>query len=229
MKIKDEVFPNGSFIIKDGSKTRFWDDPWEGQVPFNIKYPSIYNVVRDPHATVAKVMATRPLNLSFRRALVDNKLVEWQNHVAQIVNIQLVDGSDTFRWNLTKLGFFTVRSLYLHLLVRQPAFRHKMIWKLKIPLKIKIFLWCLQRGIVLSKDNLAKKNRKGSQKCCGCNSNETIKHLFLDCPYARMVWRIIFYATVLTPPRSISLMFNSWLSKQSKKIRNLIWVGVAAV
>jgi hypothetical protein len=88
----------------------------------------------------------------FRRALVDNKLVEWQNLVAQIVNIQLVDGSDTFRWNLTKSGSFTVQSLYLHLLVRQPPFRHKMIWKLKIPLKIKIFLWYLQRGIVLTKD-----------------------------------------------------------------------------
>jgi len=44
-----------------------------------------------------------------------------------------------------------------------------------------------------------------------------------------MIWRIIFYATGLTPPRSIRHMFNSWLSNQSKKIRNIIWVGVAAV
>jgi len=76
MKIKDEVFANGSFIIKYGSKTRFWDDAWEGQVPFKDKYPSLYKIVHDPHATVAKVMATRPLNLYFRRALVDIKLVE---------------------------------------------------------------------------------------------------------------------------------------------------------
>ena len=44
-----------------------------------------------------------------------------------------------------------------------------------------------------------------------------------------MVWRIISYATGLTPPNSIRHMFGSWLSNQSKKIRNLIWVGVAAV
>jgi len=229
MKIKDEVFANGSFNIKDGAKTRFWDDAWEGQVPFKAKYPSLFTVVRDPHATVAKVLATRPLNLYFRRALVDNKLVEWQNLVAQIAHVQLVDGSDTFRWNLTNSGSFTVRSFYLHLLDSQPPFRHKMIWKLKIPLKIKTFLWFLQRGILLTKDNLAKKNWTGSQKCCGCNSNETIQHLFLDCPYARLVWRIIFFATGLTPPRSIRHMFNSWLSNQSKKIRRVIWVGVAAV
>ena len=97
MKIKDEVLANGSFTIKDGSKTRFWDDVWEGQVSFKDKYPSLYKVVRHPHETVARVLATRPLNLYFRRALVENKLVEWQNLVAQIAHVQLVDGSDTLR------------------------------------------------------------------------------------------------------------------------------------
>ena len=53
--------------------------------------------VHDPRAIVAKVMATRPLNLYFRRALVDIKLVQWQNLIAQIANVQLMDGSDTFR------------------------------------------------------------------------------------------------------------------------------------
>jgi len=62
-----------------------------------VKHPSHFKVVRDPHATVARVFATRPLNLYFRRALVDNKLVEWQNLISQIVHVQLVDGSDTFR------------------------------------------------------------------------------------------------------------------------------------
>ena len=174
-------------------------------------------------------MATSPLNVSFRRALVDNKLVEWHNLVAQIAHVELVEGSDTFRWNLTKSGLYSVRSLYLHLIDTQPPFQHKMIWKLKIYLKIKIFLWYLQRGVVLTKDNLVRKNWKGSQKCCGCNSDETIQHLFLDCPYASMVWRIIFFATGLNPPRSISHMFGTWLNNQHKKTRYLIWVGVAAV
>ena len=60
-------------------------------MPFKVKYPSLFNIVRDP---VAKVLATRPLNISFRRALVDNKLVEWRNLVAQITHVDLVDGLD---------------------------------------------------------------------------------------------------------------------------------------
>ena len=72
-------------------------------------------------------MATQPLNISFRRAVVDNKLVEWQDLVAQIAHVNLVDGSDTFRWTLTKSVLYTVQSWYLHPIDRQPPFRHKFI------------------------------------------------------------------------------------------------------
>jgi hypothetical protein len=141
MRIKDEVLAKGSFDIKDGTKTRFWDDIWVGDKPLKVKYPSLYNTVRDRHATVSKVLASSPLNISFRRALVGNKLLEWLNLVAQISNVELVGGSDYFRWNLTKSGLFSVRSLYLHLIDTQPPFLHRKLWKIKIPLKIKIFLW----------------------------------------------------------------------------------------
>jgi hypothetical protein len=119
---------------------------------------------------------SQPLNVSFRRALVDDKLVEWHN-VAQIVNVVLLDSADTCVWNLTHSGSFTVRTMYLHFLNSQPPFRHKFIWKLRIPLKIKIFLLFPKRGVVLTKDNLAKKNWKGSEKCDTVNLDETIQPL----------------------------------------------------
>jgi hypothetical protein len=43
--------------------------------------------------------------------------------------------------------------------------RNTLLWKLKPPLKIKIFLWYLRRGVSLTKDNLAKRRWKGSLKC----------------------------------------------------------------
>ena len=157
------------------------------------------------------MLTTKPLNISFRRALVGNKLTEWLSLVGRISNVELVEGSDYFRWRLTNCGLFSVRSLYLYNMGTQTPFRHKKIWKMKIPLKIKI---CL-----------ARKNWKGSQKCICFNGNETIQHLFLDCPLTKTIWRIIFFATRLTQPRSINHMFGGWLSNQNKRIRNLIWVG----
>jgi hypothetical protein len=74
-----------------------------------------------------------------------------------------------------------MRSMYLDAIDTHPPFQHRKIWKWKIPLNIRIFLWFLQKGVVLTKDNLAKKNWKRSQQCVYCNMNEIIHHLFLDC------------------------------------------------
>jgi hypothetical protein len=108
MKFKEEVLQLGSFSVKDGEKTRFWEDTWVGSTPFRLRYPSLYNIVRDPHATVAKVMDTSPLNVSFRRALVDSNLNVWNNLV---VNVEIGEGSHTFRWDLTQSEKFSVKSM----------------------------------------------------------------------------------------------------------------------
>ncbi|WVZ81475.1 hypothetical protein U9M48_028849, partial [Paspalum notatum var. saurae] len=54
---------------------------------------------------------------------------------------------------------------------KDTPFNTKFIWKLKLPLKIKIFLYYLWRGVILTKDNLVKRNWTGSQNClesCSC-------------------------------------------------------------
>jgi hypothetical protein len=197
MHIKDEVLSKGSFDIKDVTNVRFWDDTWIRDKPLKAQYPNLYNIARDPHATVSKIMATSRLNISSMRALVDNKVREWLGLVAQISHVQLTEGSDYFEWSLTKSGLYTVRSLYHHLIDTQPPFHHKKIWKMRIPLKIKIFLWFVQRGVILTKDNLARKNWKGSEKCISCNRNENIQHLFLDCLFAKTIWIIIFFSLLI--------------------------------
>jgi hypothetical protein len=107
-------------------------------------------------------MSDEHYNISFKRALVDVKLREWLELIGKINNVTLDQGRDMFRWDLNRTGTFSVHSMYLHLLNQHAPFRYNFIWKLKIPLKIKIFFWYLQRGIILTKDNLARKNWKGS-------------------------------------------------------------------
>jgi len=55
------------------------------------------------------------------------------------------------------------------------------------PFEGKDFLWYLYRGVVLTKDNLVKRNWQGSKTCCFCYKEETIRHLFFDCRFARAV------------------------------------------
>jgi hypothetical protein len=96
------------------------------------------------------------------------------------------------------------------------------------PLKIKIFLWYLQRWVTLLKDSLTKRNWHGSQKYCFYDCNETIKPLFFDCQHAKAIWCIIRIPIGLTPPRSISHVFGNWLTSFGNGERKLIFVVVAA-
>ena len=102
--------------------------------------------------------------MAFRRSLVGNNLQAWHNLVAKIANVQLIDQRDTFFWSRTQNGHFTVRSMYRTLIARLPAPHKKLIWKLRLPLKIKIFIWYLQKGVVLTNDNLARRQWRGKYK-----------------------------------------------------------------
>jgi hypothetical protein len=39
------------------------------------------------------------------------------------------------------------------------------LWKLKITLSIKVVEWYLRKGLIITKDNLVKRNWYGSKKC----------------------------------------------------------------
>ena len=103
--------------------------------------------------------------------------------------------------------------------------RNKIIWKLKMPLKIKIFMWYLLKGIVLTKDNLTRRNWNGSLRCCFCMKNESIHHLFFECHFSKFLWRAVQFSFGLYPPYSISHMFGNWLVGVSKLTEKLILVG----
>jgi hypothetical protein len=52
-----------------------------------------------------------------------------------------------------------------------PVVNNKMIWKMKIPLKTKVFGLYLRRGVILTKDNLAKRNWHGNKSCIFCHQD----------------------------------------------------------
>ena len=100
---------------------------------------------------------------------------------------------------------------------------------MKIPLKIKIFSWYARRGVILTKDNLVKRNWKGSIKCVFCLHDETIKHLFFECKIAHSIWSTIQIASNLYPPKSVVNIFGNWLYGIDHKYRTIIRVGAIAV
>jgi hypothetical protein len=102
-----------------------------------------------------------------------------------------------------------------------------MIWKLKLPLKVKIFLCNLDRGAILTKDNLA--SWKGSLTCCFCNRNKSIQRLFFDCYIAKNIWRIIYFVIKIEMPVNINHIIGSWASNSDLGYKKLLLTGISAL
>ena len=96
-------------------------------------------------------------------------------------------------------------------------------------MKVKIFLWYLRKGVILTKDNLAKRNWQGSKSCCFCHKDETIKHLFFDCRFARTVWAIFHCASGLSSPNNAFHMFGSWVQGLPNILQSIVLLGAAAI
>jgi hypothetical protein len=88
---------------------------------------------------VADVMSHNPLNIEFRRSLTEKKWASWLHIVRRLMDIQLSGDQDSFVWNLTPSGVFSVKSMYLDYMNGHTVYLRKYIWKIKAPLKIRIF------------------------------------------------------------------------------------------
>jgi len=229
MKVKNDFLKFGTFTIKNGSQVKFWEDIWLENRPLRQQYPQLYNIVRKKQDMVGQVLSTPQPNLSWRRDLIGNNLAAWNNLATRLAALNLSQEDDEFKWDLDPSGVFSVKTRYRALINRNVPYDNKKLWKLKTPLKIKIFLWYLRRGVILTKDNLARRNWQGSQKCCFCHENETIQHLFFDCRLSKMVWSMVHAAWGIRRPSSVANLFGGWLNGIPKQFKNLILVGAAAL
>jgi hypothetical protein len=139
--------------------------------------------------TVAQVIQGEPI--CFRRWLHFELRAQWEKVWEAARNFQLDNSQDNIFWNLGKSGKFTVKSVYDGLTKDDSGLYHKKIWKSKIPAKIKIFLWLMTFDALLTRDNLRKRKWQGDPCCVFYDGEESISHLFFQCPIARIVWSVV--------------------------------------
>ena len=90
-------------------------------------------------------------------------------------------------------------------------------------------MWFVHKQVILKKDNLIKRRWVGDSRCCFCAQDETIQHLFIECPLAKLLWRTIHIAFNINPPVDIASLFGTWLAgvEQIKAAR--IRIGICAL
>lgn len=117
------------------------------------------------------------------------------------------------RWS--SVGLFTTSSAYKTMLHSGVLCRYqKRLWKLKVPTKVRVFLWILLQDQILSQEIMHKRGCHVQQGCamCGDNEIETTIHLIWLCPYAVRFWMgLLTFVNVRLPARTPdSIVCDIW-------------------
>lgn len=162
LSIKHIVALGINRIVGSGQDTLFWLDRWHGDCALYSQYPNLFQITTDPFFKVHEAfLYNDPHNsIQFTRQLTGTLLEEWHQLISHCFNPPILTVNthpDRILWRWQSSGFFSVHSLYQWLEyggIKNTTYT--TLWKTKISLKIKIFIWLVKEGKLLTKDNLAK-------------------------------------------------------------------------
>ncbi|KAJ4819339.1 RNA-directed DNA polymerase (reverse transcriptase)-related family protein [Rhynchospora pubera] len=177
------------FTMGDGSTIPFWHFNW-GFGILKFKFQTLYSFSLDPHVTVHYFLQNlHNLHALFKPALSLSNSAS--NQLSQILaclqntNLPSLPTLDNAIWKLNSSQSFSTKSYYLFIkTLPKHNSNLKTIWKLKIPPRMKIFLWRLLQNGIATIDNLRKRGWVIPNFCYLCKSHgESVQHLFNDCSF----------------------------------------------
>ncbi|XP_071677232.1 uncharacterized protein [Lolium perenne] len=190
-KIKSVFRLGARHKVRSGSSTLFWSDWWQGSGPLCSRFPALFSIAADPQITVSRCFGTLGGIPTFRQSLGPPARIELALLLSETAGTQLSDGPDIISWALEPSGKFSVKSLYRRLCQGTPRKHFSDIWKIAVPMKIRIFIWQLLRNRLPSNDNIRRRRGPSSGRCALCSEVEDTAHIFFLCPLARFMWSAV--------------------------------------
>lgn len=179
-------------------------------------------IISNPTITVAAVFANFPLAFQFNRQITGIILAEW------IQLLELFSSPDIIIWRWNSSIFFVLTLFIYGYLRGDPTHTYNTLWKSKIPLKIKIFVWLLRQDKILTKCSFQSRGWQGNIDCVFCGSSETVDHLFVTCSFISSLWSWIgnHNKFVFNSSQVLDLWhFNYWIPLKSSLLVELIRAG----
>lgn len=169
----------------------------------------------------------RPLRAWEQNSVAVLKSIILQTHLREI--------NDVVFWSHNN-ACFSIKDAY-KLLIRTHISEEDwdLIWKNKVPGRIKILLWKVAKNILPTKALIFSRTRKGDGRCMTCNSSdEDISHIFWKCSEVQDIWNVFFkwWDILVSDPIRKDCEFNDW--KILKMVRGSqcpkIWkMSIAAI
>ncbi|XP_050237967.1 uncharacterized protein LOC126687449 [Mercurialis annua] len=181
-----------------GTRIRILQDAWlpgKGNYLVQLKTAILHSEVP---SLVCDLMDSS--GSQWNRELVSRLFIEQDAQDILAIPIPYSHVADRLVWDFTRDGSYTVKSGYYQELGQDDNGAHypgsvpvmkksewKILWKIQIPNKIRIFLWKLfHKGIPVA-ENLNFRV-KTTLLCPHGQERETITHMLFHCEFARRVW-----------------------------------------
>lgn len=170
-------------ILGDGKSISFWEDVWIDSCPLKIRFDKLFRICEDPKIIVANCWFNNVWNIQFTRSFGREEIIQWEDLKNLLFNVEFRERSDSFHWCLHSSGLFSVKTLYIHVSFGGvTSWKLQRLWRIKIPLKIKIFLWQVFQDRVQTAKQLSLGGWKGDINCVLCGVIEDSYHvIFLLC------------------------------------------------
>ena len=131
---------------------------------------------------------------------LENCLIPWEADLVRRIQVCEAEAEDTLVWPLTNDEDYSVRSAYRLLVSAESNLQPsslvlgsnglvwKKIWKMKVPPKIRHFIWRAAKDALPTKQNLQARHIPVGGECDGCGDHtESIIHCLWLCDQARSV------------------------------------------
>lgn len=201
--------------------------------PLIVIFPRLYRICRYKHTFIQDILdiwsnIKRTPTLLWTRQLRSQESIDASEIYNIIQAYNTTNLQDTLIWNPAN-NIYTTKNMYSLLSEGSHTnFRWSFIWTLKIPPKIKVFVWKICKGILPTKAFLQSRitNNNIITMCTTCNSGvKDIQHIFNTCPRARATWSFLdtWWKTI-----DIKLDSTDWLWKifHATKTHNLCLSGI---
>ena len=102
--------------------------------------------------------------------------------------MEVEGAANSMTWRLEPSGCFSTKSLYAAIAPSLAPELFSLISDIRLPLKIRIFLWQWIRGRLPSGVEVRKRNGPGDGMCPLCAMVEDSNHIFFKCSTVQFLW-----------------------------------------
>ncbi|XP_062166910.1 uncharacterized protein LOC133873195 [Alnus glutinosa] len=188
------------YISHSLSSLAIWFAPWIPTLPNFRPTPRVEGLQANfPLAILDLVSSsTGTWNFPLLEFLFD------QASVSEILKIRTRFDTDSILWTPSLTGVFSTKSAHWFYTSQRTSVvsplsqaNWKLLWKLKINHRLHLFLWKMVWNILPTKERILSAiwtQSRSDSTCSLCSSStDSLVHLFLSCPIARVVWRNSFW------------------------------------